>query len=113
LHGILTRLEEYPMSHTLYDLLNRLDEAGYHYSFSRNRPDTVEVTIKFVGERVEVDVFEDGHMEVSRFLGTEDVLGGQELVYDLIEKRSFEAEAYQKLYLNKTEPRQDKEELSK
>jgi hypothetical protein len=38
-----------------------------------------------VGERVEVDVFEDGHMEVSRFPGREDVVGGDELVHELIE----------------------------
>jgi hypothetical protein len=37
-----------------------------------------------VGERTEIDVFEDGHMEVSRFPGTEDVLGGAELVWQLI-----------------------------
>jgi hypothetical protein len=99
------------MSHSLFDLLNRLDKAGYHYTLSRDRPDAVEVTITFVGERVEVDVFEDGHMEVSRFLGTEDVLGGQELVYDIIEKRAFEAEAYEKKYLNQTESKQEKRNL--
>jgi hypothetical protein len=38
-----------------------------------------------VGERVEVDVFEDGHMEVSRFPGSEEVVGGEELVDQLIE----------------------------
>jgi hypothetical protein len=101
------------MSHSLFDLLNKLDEAGYHYTLSRDRPDTVEVTITFAGERVEVDVFEDGHMEVSRFLGTEDVLGGQELVYDIIEKYLFEAEAYKKQYLNKTESKQENGDLSK
>ena len=74
------------MSHPLYALLQRLDEAGLHYTLSRHREDTVLVTVTFVGKRVEVDVFEDGHMEVSRFLGTEDVLGGQEIMYDLIKK---------------------------
>ena len=38
-----------------------------------------------VGERVEVDVFEDGHMEVSRFTGNEDIVGGEELVDQIIE----------------------------
>ena len=83
------------MGHALYDLLNKLDEEKYHYVLARDRPDAVEVKITFVGERVEVSVFEDGHMEVSRFLGTEDVLGGEELIYDLIEKRLFEDKAYE------------------
>jgi len=39
-----------------------------------------------VGERVEVDVFEDGHMEISRFAGNEDVVGGEELIKEIIAK---------------------------
>ena len=74
------------MTHPLFKLLNRLDGAKYHYSISRHRPDTVLVTVTFVAERVEVDVFEDGHMEVSRFPGTEDIVGGEELILDLIKE---------------------------
>lgn len=71
-------------THPLFQLLQRLDAGHYHYSLSRHRPDSVMVTVTFVGERTEIDVFEDGHMEVSRFPGTEDVLGGAELVWQLI-----------------------------
>jgi hypothetical protein len=78
------------MSHPLYDLLKKLDESHTYYLLSRNRDETVMVTITFVGERVEVEVFEDGHMEVSRFPGTEDILGGQELIYQLIDNDTFE-----------------------
>jgi len=74
------------MSHALFNLLNRLDAARYHYSISRHRPDTILVTVTFVGERVEVDVFEDGHMEVSRFPGSENIAGGEELILDLIKE---------------------------
>ncbi|HRZ54803.1 MAG TPA: hypothetical protein P5525_05015 [Candidatus Paceibacterota bacterium] len=74
------------MSHPLYSLLRKLEDAHIHFSLSRNRDDTVLVTMTVVGERVEVDVFDDGHMEVSRFLGTEDIVGGEELVHDLIER---------------------------
>jgi hypothetical protein len=38
-----------------------------------------------VGERVEIDVFEDGHIEISRFRGSEDIVGGAELVERLID----------------------------
>ena len=83
------------MNHPLYDLLEKLDKAKFNYTLSRHRDDTILVRITLVGERIEVDVFEDGHLEVSRFLGTEDVLGGQELIYDVIEKRKFENKVWE------------------
>ena len=72
------------MSHPLYDLLLRLEDAKISFTLSRNRSDSLLVTLTLVGERVEIDVFEDGHMEVSRFKGSEDVVGGVELVEKLI-----------------------------
>lgn len=70
--------------HPLYRLLTELEAAGVFFVLSRHRPDSVLVSITFVGERVEVDVFDDGHMEVSRFRGNEDVVGGEDLVKSLI-----------------------------
>ena len=72
------------MSHPLYDLLLRLEDAKIPFTLSRNRSDSLLVTLTLVGERVEIDVFEDGHIEVSRFKGSEDVIGGAELVEKLI-----------------------------
>ena len=72
------------MSHPLYDLLLRLEDAKIPFTLSRNRSDSLLVTLTLVGERVDIDVFEDGHMEVSRFKGSEDVVGGVELVEKLI-----------------------------
>lgn len=83
------------MSHPIYDLLKKLDEAHIDYTLSRLRDDTIMVNIALVGERIEVEVFDDGHMEVSRFLGTEDVLGGQELIYDIINKNVFENKVWE------------------
>ena len=74
------------MSHQLFELLSYLETNKIHFTLARCRPDTILVTITLVGERVEIDVFEDGHMEVSRFMGTEDILGGEELVYQLVER---------------------------
>lgn len=74
------------MSHPLYSLLRKLEDGHIHFTLARHREDTVLVTITLVGERVEVDVFDDGHMEVSRFPGSEDVVGGEELVHELIDK---------------------------
>jgi hypothetical protein len=72
------------MTHPLYNLLVDLDAANVHFVLSRHRPDSVLVSMTFVGERVEVDVFDDGHMEVSRFKGSEDVVGGAALVPQII-----------------------------
>jgi hypothetical protein len=83
------------MAHPLYDLLQKLDEAHIHYTLGRNRDETVMVTVSFVGERAEIEVFDDGHMEVARFLGTEDILGGKELAYDLIAKETTENELWE------------------
>jgi hypothetical protein len=42
------------------------------------------LTLTLVGERVEIDVFDDGHMEVSRFPGSEAVVGDATLVDQII-----------------------------
>jgi hypothetical protein len=44
------------------------------------------VSLTLVGERVEIDVFDDGRMEVSRFPGHEDIVGGADLVDRLIDE---------------------------
>ena len=74
------------MSHPLFQLLRRLEVAKIHFTLSRHREETVLVTLTLVGERVEVDVFDDGHMEVSRFPGSENIVGGAELVDRLIDE---------------------------
>ena len=76
------------MNHPLHNLLNELEAARIQFQLARYRPDSVLVTLTLVGERVEVDVFEDGHMEVSRFLGNEDIVGGQELVSQIIARNA-------------------------
>lgn len=58
----------------IFEVLRRLDEAKVHYFIGRYRSDTIDVTATVVGERVEITVFEDNHIEVSRFFGNEDIL---------------------------------------
>jgi hypothetical protein len=74
--------------HPLFDLLLALERAHISFVLQRNRPNTVLVTITLVGERLEVDVFDDGHMEVSRFKGDETIVGDCELVYSLIRQET-------------------------
>lgn len=72
------------MTHPLYDLLSELESARIHFRVSRHRPDTILVTLTVVGERVEIDVFDDGRMEVSRFKGSEAVSEEADLVKRII-----------------------------
>jgi hypothetical protein len=37
-----------------------------------------------IGERIEIDIFEDDHLEISRFRGDEEVEGGKELLLQLL-----------------------------
>jgi hypothetical protein len=36
--------------------------------------------VTLVGERIEIDIFEDDHLEISRFRGDESIEGGKELL---------------------------------
>ena len=76
------------MSHPLYSLLTTLEAANIHFTLQRHRSDTVLVTLTLVGERVEIDVFDDGHMEVSRFVGKEDIVGDEQFVIELIREKA-------------------------
>ena len=76
------------MVHAIYSILNKLDEARLSYTLGRHRADTILVCVTFVGLRVEVDVFDDGHMEVCCFRGDEGIEGDVELIYRLIEESS-------------------------
>lgn len=69
----------------VFEVLKRLDEAKVHYFIGRYRSNTIDITATVVGERVEITVFEDDHVEVSRFVGNEEVLN--ESVLDEILRR--------------------------
>lgn len=71
----------------VFEVLRRLDDAKVHYFIGRYRPNTIDITATVVGERVEISIFEDGHVEVSRFVGNEDVLGEEVLDEILKEER--------------------------
>jgi hypothetical protein len=49
------------------------------------REDSIMITVTLVGERIEIDVFEDGHIEFSRFLGSEEALTNLELLNGILE----------------------------
>ena len=70
----------------LSDLLPFLDflkDQGVWYRIEHLRFDAIMVTITLVGERVEIDFFDD-HIEYSRFKGDESVEDDQEVLFGLI-----------------------------
>ena len=62
-----------------------LEKAHIHFYIMRNRPDTLTFVATIVGERIEIDVFEDGHIEISRFRGDESIEGGMELLVTIVD----------------------------
>jgi len=63
----------------VFEILKRLDEAKIQYFIGRYRPDTIDISASIVGERIEISIFDDDHIEISRFVGHEDVLGEEAL----------------------------------
>ncbi|CAB3968325.1 hypothetical protein BCO9919_03227 [Burkholderia cenocepacia] len=76
------------MAHSLYELLGSLDERRLFYTLGRHRPDTILISITVPGERIEIDVFDDGHMEMSRFSGDESVIDDPQIILKAIEEAS-------------------------
>ena len=72
------------MSSALFDTIRILERARLHFFIERTRPDSIRLNVAMVGERLEIDVFEDDHLEVSRFHGEEGIEGGRELLVSLL-----------------------------
>jgi hypothetical protein len=72
------------MSSAVFDTLRLLEGAGLHFFIERTRPDSIRLSVTMVGERVEIDIFEDNHLEISRFHGDESVVGGKDLLLDIL-----------------------------
>ncbi len=72
------------MSSAVFDTIKLLESARLHFFIERTRPDTIRLSVTMVGQRVEIDIFEDDHLEISRFLGDESIEGGEELLEHLL-----------------------------
>jgi hypothetical protein len=74
------------MSSAVFDTIRLLENAGLHFFIERTRPDSIRLSVTTVGERVEIDIFEDNHLEISRFRGDESVVGGKDLLLDILKQ---------------------------
>lgn len=61
--------------HAILDVLRVLEEAKISFRLARDRPDTIRVDATLYGLRLEIECFDDNHVEVSTFRGTEDIDG--------------------------------------
>jgi hypothetical protein len=73
------------MSSAVFKTIRALEAAHLHFFIERMRPDTITLTVTLVGERIEIDIFEDEHLEISRFRGDESIEGGEELLAVILE----------------------------
>ena len=72
------------MASAEFKTMRMLEEARLHFFIERTRPDSIRLPVTMVGERVEIDVFEDNHLEISRFFGEEKAEGGMELLVNIL-----------------------------
>jgi hypothetical protein len=72
------------MSSAIFETMRLLEDARLHFFIERTRPDSIRLCVTMVGERLEIEIFEDDHLEISRFRGDESIEGGKELLLDLL-----------------------------
>ena len=75
------------MSHRLFEVVTFLESNGIWFQLHRQRDDSIMITATVVGARVEIDVFEDGHIEFSTFYGDEGVETDVELLISTLKER--------------------------
>ena len=70
----------------LINFLEQLEERKIYYKLDKVR-DAVMVEVAVPGERWEVEFFDDGHVEVEKYVSTGTILGEEEIAV-LFEKYS-------------------------
>lgn len=70
----------------LFSILKKLEDKNIFYKLARIR-DSVLIEVVVPGERWEIEVFEDGHLEIEKFISSGDIYDEKE-IYNLL--KSFE-----------------------
>ncbi|RCJ31250.1 hypothetical protein A6769_31335 [Nostoc punctiforme NIES-2108] len=66
----------------LVTFLNRLEQEKISYTLAHHRDETIMVNVAVAGERWEVEFFEDGSVEVERFVSSGEI-NGEEVFSEL------------------------------
>lgn len=59
----------------VYKVMQTLEKEKIKFRLARDRPDTIRIDATLYGLRLEIECFDDNHVEVSTFGGTEDIDG--------------------------------------
>ncbi|ACC82008.1 hypothetical protein [Nostoc punctiforme] len=66
----------------LVTFVNQLEQEKISYTLAHNRDETIMVNVAVAGERWEVEFFEDGSVEVERFISNGEI-NGEEVFSEL------------------------------
>ena len=66
----------------LVTFLNQLEQERISYTLAHHRDETIMVNVAVAGERWEVEFFEDGSVEVERFVSSGEI-NGEEVFSEL------------------------------
>ena len=69
---------------TIFDVLKILESSKISFRLARDRPDTIRVDATLYGLRLEIECFDDNHVEVSTFRGTEDIDGDYDYLLKIL-----------------------------
>lgn len=79
--------------------LNQLEQKKISYTLAHNRDETIMVNVAVAGERWEVEFFEDGSVEVERFVSSGEI-NGEEVFSELFAMYSEPESNFAKLTQN-------------
>lgn len=75
---------------TIFEVLKMLEESKIPFRLARDRPDTIRVDATLYGLRLEIECFDDNHVEVSTFRGTEDIDGEYDYLLKILAENPME-----------------------
>ncbi|ATF15261.1 hypothetical protein A616_25885 [Brevibacillus brevis X23] len=65
--------------HELNDLLNKLEERHIFYRMSKIRSESIMIEVAVPGQRWEIEMMEDGTIEIEKFISDGDMYDEKEL----------------------------------
>ncbi|MED1802718.1 hypothetical protein [Brevibacillus porteri] len=65
--------------HELNDLLNKLEERHIFYRLSKIRSESIMIEVAVPGQRWEIEMMEDGTIEIEKFISDGDIYDEKEL----------------------------------
>ncbi|MGI2908022.1 hypothetical protein [Tolypothrix sp. VBCCA 56010] len=74
----------------LVAFLNQLEQEQINYTLAHHRDETIMVNVAVAGQRWEVEFFEDGSVEVERFVSSGEI-DGEEVLSELFAMYSSES----------------------